>query len=294
MRRSGSGDSAPSRSQSSRTSRVLPTPASAMIVTRCGSPLLDATARRSRAAARARRRGRRRRRCSPPTPRGRISVSAPQERHADDAAVLALRLDASRLAELERAAHERRRALADQDLARRRRLLEPSCDVDGVAGDERAALARPADDDLAGVDADAQRRARRRRASAGDGASQARVQRALGVILERGGRAERRHHCIAGELLHRPARALDLGRHRVVEAIEQSRACARGPARLPSAVEPTRSAKRTVASFRSSAGGATSVGAPHAGTESGGVRQRGATPGAGGHAADSDPVSALA
>ena len=49
---------------------------------------------------------------------------------------------------------------------------------------------------------------------------QRRVQRALGVILQRGGRAERGHDRIAGELLDRPAGALDLRRHRVVEAVE--------------------------------------------------------------------------
>ena len=51
------------------------------------------------------------------------------------------------------------------------------------------------------------------------------VQRALRVVLVGCGSAERGHHCIADELLHRSARALDLRGHRVVETVEQ-RACA--------------------------------------------------------------------
>jgi hypothetical protein len=47
------------------------------------------------------------------------------------------------------------------------------------------------------------------------------VQRPLGVVLVRRRRAERRHHRVADELLDRPARPLDLCRHRVVEPVEQ-------------------------------------------------------------------------
>ena len=47
------------------------------------------------------------------------------------------------------------------------------------------------------------------------------VERALRVVLERGGSAERGHHRIAGELLHRASGALDLRRHRLVEAVER-------------------------------------------------------------------------
>ena len=47
------------------------------------------------------------------------------------------------------------------------------------------------------------------------------VQRALCVILLRGRRTEGRHHGIADELLDRAAGAGDLGRHRVVEAVQQ-------------------------------------------------------------------------
>ena len=45
------------------------------------------------------------------------------------------------------------------------------------------------------------------------------MERALRVVLERAG-AEDRHHRVAGELLDRPARELDLLAHRVVEALE--------------------------------------------------------------------------
>ena len=47
------------------------------------------------------------------------------------------------------------------------------------------------------------------------------MERPLGVILERSRRPECRHYCVAGELLDGPTGALDLGRHRVVEAVEQ-------------------------------------------------------------------------
>ena len=47
------------------------------------------------------------------------------------------------------------------------------------------------------------------------------MQRPLGVILERRRRPERSHHRVADELLHRPARPLDLCRHRVIETVEQ-------------------------------------------------------------------------
>ena len=47
------------------------------------------------------------------------------------------------------------------------------------------------------------------------------VECALGVVLERLGDAEDGHDRVAGELLDRPAGALDLVGHRVVEALEQ-------------------------------------------------------------------------
>ena len=75
---------------------------------------------------------------------------------AGDAAALSLCLDRLRFVELERAARGGDRPLAGEDLARRRRLLEPGGDVHRVAGHERAALAGAADHDLAGVDPDPQ------------------------------------------------------------------------------------------------------------------------------------------
>ena len=126
---------------------------------------------------------------------------------AGDAAGLALRLDRRRLVELEGAARCRDRALADEDLARAGRLLEPCGDVDGVAGHERAALPRPADDDLAGVHADAQRERVAEELVEPPLHREGGVQRALRVVLVRGRSAERRHHRVADELLDafRPA-----------------------------------------------------------------------------------------
>ena len=60
----------------------------------------------------------------------------PRERGAHDAVLLPLGLHPPRVAELERAPHERSRALSDEDLVRPGRLLEARRDVDRVPGDE--------------------------------------------------------------------------------------------------------------------------------------------------------------
>ena len=91
---------------------------------------------------------------------------------------------------------EAARAGADQDLARRRLLLQPRGEVDGLAGGERRLAV--VDDDLAGLDADARLEPelahpledRERRP---DGA--------LGVVLVRQRHAEGGHDGVAGELL---------------------------------------------------------------------------------------------
>ncbi len=84
-----------------------------------------------------------------------------QRERADEPAargttLLPLRLDRLRLAQLEGASRGRDGALADEDLSRRRCLLEPCGDIDRVSGDEGGAFARPPHDDLARVDADPQ------------------------------------------------------------------------------------------------------------------------------------------
>ena len=76
------------------------------------------------------------------------------ETPAGDAVGLSLGLDGARLVELEGASHDGNSPLADEDLPGSGSLLEPGADVDRIAGHERAALARAADDDLAGVNAD--------------------------------------------------------------------------------------------------------------------------------------------
>ena len=120
----------------------MPTPASPMIVTRCGSPRSTARAvgglQELDLAARGRRTPRRR----PPTPRGRISVRARTSSAADDALFLPLRLDVLRLAEFERAPRRRDRALARPGSRPGcGGLLQPGRHVDRVAGHERARLA---------------------------------------------------------------------------------------------------------------------------------------------------------
>ena len=54
----------------------------------------------------------------------------------------------------DRVAYQPMRRLPDQDLVRRRRLLEALGDVDGLSGDEQMPLRVVAGDHLAGVDAD--------------------------------------------------------------------------------------------------------------------------------------------
>ena len=156
----------------------------------------------------------------PATPRGRIVRSARSTPVRHDAVRLALRLDRARSRELERARGRRDRSLAGEHLARLGRLLQPIGDVHGVARDERAALPRRADDDVARVDADAHLELAGEQLAHPLLHRERRMQRALGVILERGRRAEHRHHRVAGELLDRAAGALDLLAHRVVEALE--------------------------------------------------------------------------
>ena len=130
-------------------------------------------------------------------------------------------LDRLRLRELERTARGCDRPLADKDLAWLGRLLQSRRHVDGVAGDEGAALARLADDDLAGVDADPQRERLAEQLAQAPLHRQRPVQRPLGVILERNGGAEHRHHGVAGELLDGPAGGIDFLGHGIVEAVEQ-------------------------------------------------------------------------
>ena len=137
---------------------------------------------------------------------------------------LSLRLDRPCCIEFEGASRHGDRAGADEDLSRRRTLLQPGTDVDGVACDEGTALARPADDDVAGVDADAHREPVAEDVAQPSLHTERGMQGPLGVVLERRRRTEDRHHGVAGELLDGAAGSLDLVGHRLVEAVEQ---CAR-------------------------------------------------------------------
>ena len=117
------------------------------------------------------------------------------------------------------------RRLADEDLARARRLLEPLRDVDGVSGDEHLAAGAVACDHLTAVDADADAdphlqlplellvQLGERLAELGRGAH--RPQRVVLVQLRD---AEDGHDRVADELLHRPAVPLEHDRHLLEEA----------------------------------------------------------------------------
>ena len=109
------------------------------------------------------------------------------------------------------------------------RLLEPGGDVDGVAGDERAAFARAAGDDLARVDADPklERPVEERLEPALH--RERGVQRPLGVVLVRLGDAEDGHDRVAGELLDRAAGARRSRRPSRRRSARAARASARDP-----------------------------------------------------------------
>jgi hypothetical protein len=138
-----------------------------------------------------------------------------------DPALLALGLHNVRLAEVERVTDERGGALADEHLTGRRRLLQTRCDVHGVAGRERAPLARAVDDDLARVHSDPQREAVGEELPQTLEHPQRRLQRPLRVVLLGRRRAEDGNDGIANELLDRAAAECDLSLHRLVEALQE-------------------------------------------------------------------------
>ena len=106
-------------------------------------------------------------------------------------------------------------ARADQDPVLGRGLLEARGEVHGLAGRESGLGVL--DDDLAGLDADANLQSELR-----DGGHdlQSRPQGALGVVLVRQRHAERGHHGVAGELLDGAAVRLDAARDVVEVAVD--------------------------------------------------------------------------
>ena len=145
--------------------------------------------------------------------------------------------------------------LADEDAVDRCVRLEPRRGVDDVAGDHALALLRPGaerDERLPGVDADAELELGLLvEDPVADGERGA--DRALGVVLVRDRRAEHGHHGVADELLDCAAEALELvAQPRVVRP--EQRAHLLRIHLLGARVKPTRSAKRTVTTLRSSSG----------------------------------------
>src|SRR5207248_1441983 len=103
--------------------------------------------------------------------------------------------------------------VADQDLAWKRRLLEPGGDVDGIPGGERAAVVRH---DLAGVDSHADLELgpelfAELAAQAGEARAELvrRARRPQRVVLVDDRDPEHRHHGVADEFLDRPAVTLE-------------------------------------------------------------------------------------
>ena len=112
----------------------------------------------------------------------------------------ALDLERAGALDLDRAGRQPPRSLADENLPRLRRLLQPHGQVHGLAGRERRFGVL--DDDLSRLDADPDREPERldlrhdlERGSEGP----------LRVVLVRQRHAERRHHRVSGELLDRAA-----------------------------------------------------------------------------------------
>jgi len=133
---------------------------------------------------------------------------------------LAFRIYVPTVAELECPARRCDGALSAEHFAWLGRLLEASSDVHGIAGDEGTALARGTDDHFARVQADAHGQISVERVQKASLHRERGMQRPLRVILVRSRGSEDRHHRVSRELLDRAARALDLLRHRVVEAFE--------------------------------------------------------------------------
>ena len=148
---------------------------------------------------------------------------------AGDTVRLTLGGDGERLAELEPAAGDARRSLADKNLTGCRCLLEPRGDVHGIAARERAADTRAPHHELARVHADAQAQSVSEQLLESAAHGESGSQGALRMILEGRRRSEGSHHGVAGELLDRAAGGTDLVRHGLVEAV-QKRACVFGVA----------------------------------------------------------------
>ena len=143
-------------------------------------------------------------------------------KHLDESVCLdggGLPLQRERLDRLDpnRIAHEKSSRGADQRFACSGRLLEACCDVDRIARDERLAL--PADDDLAGVDADPSLETVLR-----DRGAHLRgcTHRAQGIVLVGYRDPEDGHDRVADELLDRATVALD-DRAQILEVAAHAR-----------------------------------------------------------------------
>ncbi len=153
------------------------------------------------------------------------SEPAPRADRAPDRYRLGLALRRHRLERLVVDHVPRRpvRLLAGEERTRRSRRLQPRRGVDDVTGDEALAQLGPGserDDRLAGVDRGTGLQLELGHRVQDD---QPRSDGPLGVVLVRDGGAECGHHCVADELLDRPAEALDLRlRTRVVRLQSRS------------------------------------------------------------------------
>ena len=133
------------------------------------------------------------------------------------------------------------RRLVDEDPVDRRRGLQPGRRVDDVARGHALALGRPGaerDERLAGRDRDPNLEVTLLADPVAD--RERGADRALGVVLVRGRRAEERHHRVADELLDRAAAALELGTQTRVVGLEDRAHVLRvhllGPRREPDEV----------------------------------------------------------
>ena len=157
---------------------------------------------------------------SPPTPRGRISVSARTRRRQTRPPGLpfASIVRGSSNSKAPRTIAAVRSPTRISPGAAACSSLAPTFTASPVTNElPSRGLAH---DDFAGVDSDPERQPATEQLSQCASHCEGCVQRPFGVVLLRCGRAEGSHHRVADELLHGAAGPLDLSRHRLVEAVE--------------------------------------------------------------------------
>ena len=178
------------------------------------------------------------------TPGALRTVEQPERRHR---LRLPLQLERLQLLDRDRVPHQRPRRLAEQDLARRRRLLQPRRHVDRIAGHERLVALVTTSPVFTPIRASELAAPRQRLP-----ASPPPPARPHRVVLVHHRHPEHRHHRVADELLHRPAVRARRSPASARSTAPSAPAPPPDPATRPSAVDPTTSQNTTVTVLRCS------------------------------------------